>query len=115
MIGACRVELALSGVDSLKAKRSIVRSVLDRTRAKFDVTAAEVEAMDEHTRAVLGFVVVSNERAHAEGRLRAIHEFVEHTGLARVRQVKTEFTRILEGRATGGDVVADWSDFEADE
>ena len=59
VVGVCQISLSLPGVTSLKAKRSIVRKVLDRTSNKFNVAAAEVGQQDTHRQAVLGFAVVS--------------------------------------------------------
>jgi len=37
VIGACRIEVGLFGVHSLKAKRSIVKGLKDRLRNRFKV------------------------------------------------------------------------------
>ena len=46
VVGMCRVVLALPWNDSLKGKRSVVKSVIERTRVKFQVAAAEVERLN---------------------------------------------------------------------
>ncbi len=76
VVGACRLVLALPGVDSLKGKRSIVRRVIDRVRHKFNVGIAEVAEMDTHRRAVIGFAVVSNDARHANSMIDGIVAFV---------------------------------------
>ncbi len=76
IVGTCRVVLSLPGSDSLKDKRKIVRSVLDRVRAKFNVAAAEVESMDAHRTAVLGLAVVSNDARHANSMIDTITSFI---------------------------------------
>jgi uncharacterized protein YlxP (DUF503 family) len=48
---------------SLKAKRSYVRPIIAALR-KFDVTAAEVGALDLHGRAEIGVGVVAAEASH---------------------------------------------------
>ena len=66
IVGAAQVRLRLpEHVLSLKEKRHIVRSLLDRTRAKFGVAAAEVESNELWQIADLGFACVSNSEAHA--------------------------------------------------
>lgn len=72
VVGVCRIVLALPGVDSLKGKRSIVRRVIDRCRAKFNVAIAEVAEMDSHRRAVIGLSVVSNDARHANSMIDTI-------------------------------------------
>lgn len=68
--------LALPSNSSLKGKRKVVRSVLDRVRARFNAAAAEVEFLDEWRRAGLGFSVVSNDQSHANSMLDAIASFI---------------------------------------
>ena len=55
VVGVCQISLSLPGVSTLKAKRSIVRRVLDRTTNRFNVAGAEVDMQDVHRPAVLGF------------------------------------------------------------
>lgn len=64
VVAVCRVELMIPGANSLKAKRMVLRSVLDRIRARFHVSIAEVGEQDTWQRASVGFAVVSNDRAH---------------------------------------------------
>ena len=77
VVGVCQISLSLPGVTSLKAKRSIVRKVLDRTANRFNVSVAEVGQQDAHRQALLGFAVVSGDRRHANSMLDSIAEFVE--------------------------------------
>lgn len=64
VVAVCRVELVIPGANSLKAKRMVLRSVLDRIRARFHVSIAEVGEQDTWQRASVGFAVVSNDRSH---------------------------------------------------
>lgn len=90
VVGVCQISLSLPGVTSLKAKRSIVRKVLDRTANRFNVAVAEVGLQDTHARAVLGFAVVSGDRRHANAMLDAIASFVEGAAEAVVMDRSTE-------------------------
>ena len=76
VVGICRVAFSLPGNDSLKGKRSIVRRIIDRTRSKFNLAIAEVDALDSHRSAVLGFAVVSNNARHANSMLDGITSFM---------------------------------------
>jgi len=76
VVGICRITFHLDGNDSLKGKRSVVRRMIDRTRNKFNVAIAEVDALDQHRRAVLGFAVVSNETSHVNSMLDTVSDFV---------------------------------------
>lgn len=76
VVGICRVAFSLPGNDSLKGKRSMVRRIIDRTRAKFNLAIAEVDALDAHRSAVLGFAVVSNNARHANSMLDNVTSFM---------------------------------------
>jgi uncharacterized protein len=77
-VARLRVELLIPNAYSLKDKRKVVRSVLDRTRHRFKVAAAEVEANDIHNLAVLGFAYVSNDPRHAAEVLGSVLEFLRN-------------------------------------
>jgi uncharacterized protein len=76
VVGVSQVSFSLRGNDSLKGKRSIVRRIVDRTRAKFNAAVAEVDALDAHRRAVIGVSVVSNDARHANAMLDHITSFM---------------------------------------
>jgi uncharacterized protein YlxP (DUF503 family) len=68
-VASLRVRLLLRESRSLKDKRQVVQGIKDRLRGRFNVSAAEVEALDHRQLAVLGFAVVSSEAAHARAEL----------------------------------------------
>lgn len=82
VVGVCRITLSIPGNDSLKGKRAVVRPLLDRVRARFNVAAAEVDALDSLRTAVLGFAVVSNDGAHANSMIDTVADFVAAQGKA---------------------------------
>jgi len=84
VVGICRVVLSLPWNDSLKGKRSVVKSILERARGRFHVAAAEVEDLDNHRRATLGFSVVSNDVRHAQSVLDKLVGFVSGATQAEV-------------------------------
>jgi uncharacterized protein len=77
IIGSCTIILYLPGVHSLKEKRSVIKSVLARLRNEFNVSAAEVDAQDAHTRAVIGVACVSASSEYARGQLEAVVRWIE--------------------------------------
>jgi len=96
VVGVCQISLSLPGVTSLKAKRSIVRKVLDRTANRFNVSVAEVGQQDAHRQAMLGFAVVSGDRRHANSMLDSIAAFVEGSADAVVLERSTELVSLGE-------------------
>lgn len=78
VVGVLKVTLSLDGCDSLKDKRRIVRSVVDRARREYHVAIAEVADLDRHRRATLGIACVSNEAAHVNGLLDKVLDYIEN-------------------------------------
>lgn len=56
------VTLRIYESNSLKDKRSVVKSLIDKTHRKYNVSAAEVAEMEILNKSVIGFAVVSNDR-----------------------------------------------------
>jgi hypothetical protein len=74
IVGSLRVRLLLRESRTLKDKRQVVRSIKDRLRNGFNVSVAEVDALDDCRLAVLGVAMVSNEARHVRTTLEQITE-----------------------------------------
>jgi len=61
VVGSLRVRLLVRESRSLKDKRQVVRSILDKLRHHHNVSAAEVEALDDRKVVVLGVAMVGSE------------------------------------------------------
>jgi len=73
------VSLHLPGIGSLKEKRSIVKSLLERIRARYNVSAAEIGDHDLHGRALLGMAAISASGDHAQQQIVTVFRFIEET------------------------------------
>jgi uncharacterized protein YlxP (DUF503 family) len=62
---------------SLKDKRQVCRSLIDKTRQKFNVSIAEVDTQDVHQTLTIGIAVVSGDFGHAQNSLEQIIRFLE--------------------------------------
>ncbi len=83
-------ELSLPGCASLKEKRSVIRSLRDRLRSKFNVSVAETGLQDVHTRAELTIALVASDGRLAESMLDKADRFVEQHGGAIISGVRRE-------------------------
>ena len=81
VIGLCTIDLHLSGANSLKDKRSVLKSVIQRVRREFNVSIAEVDKQDVWRSAVLAVVTVSSDRGYAHGLLTKVVQWIERTRL----------------------------------
>ncbi len=77
VIGILQVDLYLPGHGSLKSKRSVLRSLKDRLRGRFNVSIAELDGMDQWQRSVLVFGVVGSERRGVEATLDHVLDAIE--------------------------------------
>jgi uncharacterized protein YlxP (DUF503 family) len=73
---ALEVELHLNESRSLKAKRQVVKSLLDGARQRYRVSAAEVGGQDLWQRATLGFAVVASSQQQATQVIDEVDRFV---------------------------------------
>ena len=62
---------------SLKDKRMVARSLIDKTRRKYNASVAEVSTQETHQILTLGIAVVSGENSHARNMLDDIIRFME--------------------------------------
>lgn len=110
VVGFCRITFGIPGNDSLKGKRRVVRRIVDRTRNRFNAAVAEVEALDQHQRAVIGFAVVSNDARHANSMLDTISAFAGGQTEAVVLDRSVELVHA--GHAHGDSMAAPFDDEE---
>ncbi len=75
-VAALSIEIHIAESRSLKAKRSVVRHLLDTARRRYGVAAAEVEFNDLWQRAGLCFAAVAKDKSHVEGVLDSVERFV---------------------------------------
>lgn len=61
---------------SLKEKRGIVKSILGRSRNRFNVACAEVDRQDKSGIAILGFVAVSPDKVLARKTLERLEDWI---------------------------------------
>lgn len=87
-VGMLRAELRIPGCRSLKEKRRPLKSLLERLRNRFHVSAAEVDYQDKHQRAAIGVAVVGSDGRHVAERLRAVREFIELNGECAVLDIQ---------------------------
>ncbi len=90
VVGVLTVDLFMGEAGSLKEKRKILRSLLDRIRNRFHVSAAEVGAQDTWKRSTIGIACVSCELSHASQVLAAVVNFIERQGTVLIIDYQTE-------------------------
>jgi len=77
VIGVCTLELSIPTANSLKDKRSVVKSVAARLRNEFNISVAEVDMLDSWRSATVAAVTVSSDKDYAHGLLTRVALWVE--------------------------------------
>ncbi|HOI94618.1 MAG TPA: DUF503 domain-containing protein [Syntrophobacter fumaroxidans] len=81
-VGVARVVFRLHGNQSLKDKRSVVKSLIEKSRHRFNVSVAEVADQDLHQKATIGIAVIGSDGRVINSVLDRIMAFMESLGLA---------------------------------
>ncbi len=91
IVGVIGWELEMVGCQSLKEKRSVLKSLKDRLHNRFNVSVAETGHQDLWQRAELTACVVSGARLQVESVLEQIDRFVESEPRARIIQARRSY------------------------
>jgi uncharacterized protein YlxP (DUF503 family) len=102
-VGVLRLTLHLPDPGSLKSKRHLVRSAIDRVKARFNVSIAEVGDNDLWQRSVLGVSAVGNDHAFVNESLDKVADFVAsmHGGQIQVTARDLEIVSYGDGIGEG--------------
>ncbi|MCX5740311.1 MAG: DUF503 domain-containing protein [Proteobacteria bacterium] len=93
------IELHVHASHSLKQKRGVVRSIVQRLRNRFNVAVAEIGGQDTWQRVVLGITTTGLDRTQVRGVLTRILVFIEDIHLAEVTNSDIEVLELCyEGR-----------------
>jgi len=76
IVGIMTVQLYLYGITSLKDKRKIVKSLIERLKSRFNASIAEVDHNDSKASAVVGIALVSNDTRFVNQQLDKIIDFM---------------------------------------
>ena len=71
------VTLRASWVHSLKEKRMIVKSIIQKLKNKFNISVAEVESQDIHNIIVIGIAGICANSAQSDSTMEHIITFIE--------------------------------------
>lgn len=102
-VGVLRLTLYLPEPGSLKSKRHLVRSAIDRVKAKYNVSIAEVAENDLWQKSVIGVAAVGNDHAFVNESLDKVADFVAsmHGGQIQVTGRDIEIVAYGDGMGDG--------------
>jgi len=94
VVGICQIRLIIHDTRSLKEKRRVVKSVVEKVRNRFPVSIAEVGDHELWQSAVIGFCLISNEQVFVRSSIDKVINFIENLCLADVIVSHTEVIHI---------------------
>ena len=74
---SARLTFFIPHAASLKDKRQVRRSLIEKTRHRFNVSVAEIGTQDAHQILTIGIAVVSGDAAHRRESMDGIIRFME--------------------------------------
>ncbi len=96
IVGTLRVRLFLRESRSLKDKRQVTRSILDRLRNAYNISISEIEARDDHRLIVLGMAIVGDSPQAIRHQLQSIQEALRKHPIAEYLDSFLEVDRIAD-------------------
>jgi uncharacterized protein len=94
IVAAARITLLIPENNSLKGKRQVVRSLIEKVRHRFGVAIAEVDSQDLWQRAELGVAVVGNDETLLSKRVDQVMHFMENLHVAEIIDSQLELVHL---------------------
>ncbi len=94
VIGAGKIKFELHGITSLKEKRSIVKSIINRISNRFNISIAETDYNDSHLWAEVGFAIVGNDSRVVNSKVDKVLNSVDEIGLAQIADSHIEIIHL---------------------
>jgi uncharacterized protein YlxP (DUF503 family) len=80
-----QVQLRLYGVGSLKDKRRVVKSAIERIQSRFNVSISEIEAQDSKVHAIIGICATANDSQFIQRQLEAVKSSARRRAVHRLQ------------------------------
>ncbi len=90
IVGVLTAKLHLNGITSLKAKRSIVKSLTGRLKARFNISIAEIDHQDNKICAAIAITMVCNETRFINSQFDTVIDFMRKDGRFYLGETKRE-------------------------
>ena len=90
IVGTVEIKLYAPWISSLKEKRMIVKSLIARTRNKFNVSIAEIAEQDTHQTIILGVACATSSVSQADSIIDHVITLVESSTEAEIMKITRE-------------------------
>ncbi|MGG5462749.1 DUF503 domain-containing protein [Clostridium sp. B9] len=85
-----KVTLRASWVHSLKEKRMVVRSIVQKLKNKFNISVAEVDEQDIHQTIVIGISAVCGDQKQIDSTQEHLIDFIEENTDAELMSIDSD-------------------------
>ncbi|MBY6789375.1 DUF503 domain-containing protein [Clostridium botulinum] len=85
-----KITLRASWVSSLKEKRMILKSLIQRLKNKFNISVSEIDAQDIHKTVVIGMVGICGNSAQVDSTAENIIEFIDSNTDAEIIHIEKD-------------------------
>jgi uncharacterized protein len=90
VVGVSRAEIFLPENHSLKDKRQAVTKIVEKTRARFNISIMEVDQTNLWQRAVVAFSIVGVRNEHVMRAIENVYEYMESLYIGEIIDRNTE-------------------------
>jgi uncharacterized protein len=77
VVGVSRIEIFFPEAHSLKDKRQMMKKIVDKTRAKFNVSMVEIVDNNLWQKGHVGFAVMGINRDHVQVAIENVQKYIE--------------------------------------
>jgi uncharacterized protein YlxP (DUF503 family) len=91
VVGLLRLDVHVPNARTLKDKRSVLNSVKDQLRGRFNISVAEVEANETWQRATIGISTIGERRAYTAKLLREVTDWIRTSRLVELIAVEEDY------------------------
>lgn len=78
IIGTCSLKLMIYESNSLKDKRRVLKSIIERIKSRFNVSIAEVDLNEKWQLGAIGIACVTNDSKYAQQIISNVINFIEN-------------------------------------
>jgi len=87
VVSMIQIIFEIPDIDNIKEKRRVIKSVMEKMRRRFHLSAAEIDLQDSLSFAQIGGALVSNSRVHGETVLRKAFDMIEKETPVRIQDM----------------------------
>lgn len=90
IIGICTCEIFIFNANSLKSKRSVVKSIIEKSKNRFNISIAEVGENDKWQKSIIAFSTISNNQKIVEETIEKVINLFDSYSEIEIINIKRE-------------------------